>query len=219
MYFRDHENLSIQLSIMLPSPMHPMPIIVPSSDRNHNIHMRSGTKRAHRPPPSQSSPLCPVRLRLRLRPMLHPPPVTVNTTVAAYSCYRHCCATITIVAALSLPCLLALRLQPDHIASTHLRSSHLNPFPPLVSNSRDCALAGGKSLAGLYAILFSRRTCTYSCSELVKLLILLRPSLSVIPWKRNARVRWQPVPLPAPRRPRQQLGSSRRRIDAHPTRR
>jgi hypothetical protein len=132
---------------------------------NHNIHI-SWHKES--PPSAQSSSLHPVRLRS----MLHPPSSSRHR-------HRHCrCAAVaTATAAPPSPLLPRSRYdascaqrphcrlpsidanQPDHIASTHLlRSSHLNPFPPLVSNSRDRTLVGGKSLAGPNAIFFSRRT-------------------------------------------------------------
>ena len=133
--------------------------------RNHNIHI-SWHKES--PPPAQSSPLHPVRLRSMI-PSSVLLPSTSSPLSSRCSCYRHCSPPSTLLPRSRYHASCAQRPhcrlpsidanQSDHIASTNLlRSSHLSPFPPLVSNSRDRTLVGGKSLAGPNAIFFSRRT-------------------------------------------------------------
>ena len=139
--------------------------------RNHNIHI-SWHKES--PPPAQSSPLHPVRLR-SMAPWLHGSMAPSSSRHR----HRHCRRAAVATATAAPPSTLLPRSryhascaqrphcrlpsidanQSDPIASTHLLcSSHLNPFPPLVSNSRDRTLVGGMSVAGPNAILFSRRT-------------------------------------------------------------
>ena len=105
--------------------------------RNHNIHI-SWHKESPPPTqslPAQSSPLHPVRLR-SMAPCSILLPSPLSTLASRCSCYRHCCATVNVVAALSLPCLL--RAAPPLPFAIHwrkpIRSHRIHPSSLLISS-------------------------------------------------------------------------------------